>query len=254
MGQLVYFSPNKAQQFMTGKRKFPEVAAMRIGTVLGIPFAEASSEVELKPKAPGVVRRIDEIVKQIERSARPSLVHDDPSVQPGDWVQFEEDLCGALVTFGSYRMLFFAPTLEEEKDTILLLYGAPANKIGSAPHQAVVGVRDLDSDYSSLALVVRSAAGGEEEAAFRDREEFRVGAAKMAERVNQHCHSFSSMFGYAQVVTVLNCSDLVALGGVDDAPINWPTRLVVASPLFVEHSAMRSNPGWRYGPEDEESM
>ncbi|MFE5540761.1 SAVMC3_10250 family protein [Streptomyces sp. NPDC056519] len=252
MQQLVYFSDAKARQFVSEKRRLPALTALRFSATVGLPFAEATPEAEFKPQSAGAARIIQRITKEIDRSQRPAPYYEDPTVRTGDWVQFETDLCAALISFRSHRMVFFAPSPEVTGDVVLLLYGSPRHKIGSLLDQTAVGVQDLDSDYSSLAMMVQSAAEGDmEDVTVASADDFRIGAAKMAERVNQHCHSFSPMFGYAQVIAVLDCSRRIALGGIDGAPQHWPTRLVVASPLFVEHSGTRPNPGWSFGaPED----
>ncbi|MER6278561.1 SAVMC3_10250 family protein [Streptomyces sp900105245] len=233
MSQILYFSEAKASQFVRPKRRlhFREGAFELTIPLIGARFtATATSE------GNEITRKIEEIIDSIEHSGRAALWYEDPQVSDGDWVQFESKMAQILVTAGPYRMLFFGPDPLATGSVALLLYGSPRHLLASPPDQNPTDIRDLDSYPTSLARMMQAISEDEQDPVnIRGRSAFELGAMSMADRVYQHAFSFPAVRGYAQVVANINSTDRIHFSPPNREPIR-PSRLVVASPLYVEHS------------------
>ncbi|MEU8138218.1 SAVMC3_10250 family protein [Streptodolium elevatio] len=219
----MYFSEAKAAQFVDRKpRRFRRTTSGE----LSIGPGKLSVTAERAPE--GAAAKITKISRHLDRVAKP---FDERSVCAGDWVTFNAHLAMALVSSPPHRMLFLGPSPDHPVDVALLLFGSPRHRVSPPRDEAVVGVEDLDSYTESLISMIKTVATADGHPLPSN---FRDGAVSMAERIHMDVPSYPRMAGYAQVVDSFACADRIFLG---DHPARFsPRKLVVASPLFVEHA------------------
>jgi hypothetical protein len=236
--EMIYASPAKIRQFMAASpRRFGD-SELNAG-----PSLMSIKSVIRRANDDGldhqVFRAIDRIAGFLDDSPT-TRWYGERGVRPGEWVQFDGFMSANIVTAEAGSLAFFGHEGGQFLgDVALLLYGSPRNLVQMQEGATVLTPHHLDSMPFALAEFLDSLGYDEETDETRtfDEADRYGGAAEFFERLGRSRHrpvARGDMKGYARVVDVQEHPRIfVHPDGFDGS---WsPSRLVVASPLFVEY-------------------
>ncbi|MET7284157.1 SAVMC3_10250 family protein [Kribbella sp. NPDC005582] len=224
MRELVYLSQAKLQQFRKSASKRDGLGGtFKISTAgLGLPAVEAGLAYDAARAAAGTTPTLDQAEKYI-RSKWPVRWWTEET-EPGEWIQFETRLAYAVLSDGlasGQPVLFFwgRDDPRDERSTQLLLHGSPQHLI-----QAATGGPPSNRMSPSLSAgmfnYLNAVADGRADGAGLS------SADRRLLRVIQELRELAPDYSAAWLSGMARTSFVADLRG---------RRLVVASPLFVEH-------------------
>jgi hypothetical protein len=234
--EFIYISKEKADRFGAPRRR---IASLSAG--MGVPGAQANISVTADDHDDREMlhTRLRRAIRAARRTAR---CYEDDGITPGDWITFSGDFGYSILDSASFRLFLMTQTAASLRgDTALLLFGNPRNtQVGKPP--AAVNVSELDSYVANLITFARDLLNVEAvEAPTAGHKEHNRSAVQLFARIAAAHHGTEHVEGLAKTTDVINGTilmmpDYCAEEDTDylpEAELPRPTRLVVASPLYV---------------------
>jgi hypothetical protein len=221
--ELVYLSQAKLQQFRkpTSKRDGLSGGVKLTAGLTGLPAVEANVDYDPVAAAAGTTATLDQ-AEEFIRSKWPVRWWAEEELEPGEWIQFETKLAYGVLTSpvnASRQILFFWGRDDTDDSIQLLLHGSPRHLVhthGEVPAGAVDA-----SMVAGLFSYLDGVDRGEMEAGATRRPGARVARIVRELRYIAPDETAGWLSGLARVTF--------------SAPGTSGQRLVVASPLVVEH-------------------
>jgi hypothetical protein len=235
--EFIYISKEKAARF--GAYRPRRIKSLSAG--MGIPVVQANMSVtaDNHDDREMLYASLRRATRAASHTAR---WYEDKSVMPGDWIRFSGDFGYSILDSASFRLFLMTQTATTLRgDTALLLFGNPGNtQIGKPP--APVNVSELDSYTANLITFARDLLDNEAtEPAPAGSSDHNRAAAQLFARIAAAHHATEHIEGLAKTTEVINSTifmmpDHGAEEDPDDLPeaeLPTPSRLVIASPLYV---------------------
>lgn len=243
--ELLYLSDRKLNAFVTSSHGYGiagaevEVAVAAVRVRYGRPPAPVCAAPE--DRRSQETRKLEKVIRHLGRSA---AWWAGPSVLPGDWVHFSVPMTFSVFSefTGEHPVALFAGSARrpDGAEISLLLCGDPVRLLGGGlpadDYWAAQG-RYLDALYE---VIREDSAAGERERMAGPHGALARGqmpCAYLAAQRSSPGRSHARLSGHARVLLTDDAAPL-ALGGREDRE----HRLVVATPLYVEHGPDRLRP------------
>jgi len=234
--EFIYISKEKADRFGARRRR---IASLSAG--MGVPVAQANISVTADDHDDREM--LHKSLRRAARAARRAARwYEDEGITPGDWIRFSGDFGYSILDSASFRLFLMTQTAATLRgDTALLLFGSPGNaQVGKPP--AAINVSELDSYAANLITFARDLLGGEAvEPPTAGRSEHNRSAVQLFARIAAAHHGTEHVEGLAKTAEVINGTILMMpdhcteedTDYLPEAELPRPTRLVIASPLYV---------------------
>jgi hypothetical protein len=239
--EFIYISKEKVGRF--GADRPRRIKSLSAG--MGVPAAQANMSVTADDHDDR--EKLHASLRRASRSAsRAARWYQDEDVMPGDWIKFSGDFGYSILDSASFRLFLMTQTAATLHGNIaLLLFGNPGNaQVGKPP--PAVNVSELDSYVANLITFARDLIDDETPEPTEPRSERDRSAVQLFARIAAAHHGTEHVEGLAKTTDIINSTPIIMVpdrGAEEDpdylpeAGLPRPSRLVIASPLYVASAA-----------------